>query len=74
VHRSLGEQHQDGRTDVTSAAAPSVTAATSTATTRPETGTEATWTKSETGAEATWTESASETTSEGTIVAGLGPD
>jgi len=68
VHRSLGEQHQDGRTHVTSTTAPSVTAAASTATTGPETGTEA-------RAEATGTESAPETPAEtrpeGTVVAGV---
>jgi hypothetical protein len=72
VHRSLGEQHQDGRADVTSTTAPTVSAAAATATTGPETRTEATGTEA-TGTEAT-SESAAETRSEGTVVAGLGPD
>jgi len=47
VHRSLGQQHQDGGTNVTTAAAPAVAAASSTASARAEAGTEAA------GAEAT---------------------
>src|SRR6202034_1903189 len=41
VHRSLGEQHQDGSTNVSTAAAPAVTAASSTASGRAEAGAEA---------------------------------
>jgi hypothetical protein len=70
VHRSLGEQHQDGRTDVTSTTSPSVTAA---AAAGAETGTEATWPETEARAKTTGTESASEATAEGTVMAGLGP-
>jgi hypothetical protein len=58
VHRSLGEQHQDGGTNVTTAAAPAVAAASSAASGRAESGTEAT------GAEATGTEAASEPSAE----------
>src|ERR1700722_9186289 len=58
VHRSLGEQHQDGGTNVTTAAAPAVAAASSTASGRAEAGTEAA------GAEAAGTEAASETAAE----------
>jgi len=69
VHRSLGEQHQDGGTNVTTAAAPAVAAASSTASGRAEAGPEAT------GAEATGTEAASETSAEAgperTVMAGV---
>src|ERR1700722_5179274 len=53
VHRSLGEQHQDGGTNVSTAAAPAVAAASSTASGRAEA-----W------AEATGTEAASESSAE----------
>jgi hypothetical protein len=58
VHRSLGEQHQDGGTNVTTAAAPAVAGASSTASGWAEAGTEAA------GVEATGTEAASETSAE----------
>src|SRR5271167_2358835 len=54
VHRSLGEQDQDGRTDVTAPAAPAGAAASSAASGRAEAA----------GAEATGTEAASETSAE----------
>jgi hypothetical protein len=54
VHRSLGEQHQDGGTDVTAAAAPAVATTSSTASGRAEAA----------GAEATGTEAASEPSAE----------
>jgi hypothetical protein len=69
VHRSLREQDQDGGTNVTTAAAPAVAAASSTASGRAEAGTEAA------GAEATGTEAASETSAEAgperTVTAGV---
>jgi hypothetical protein len=54
VHRPLGEQHQDGGANVTTAAAPAVAAASSAASGRAEAGTEATGTEaaSEPSAEA----------------------
>jgi hypothetical protein len=58
VHRSLGEQHQDGGANVTTAAAPAGAAASSTASAGAEAGTEAA------GAEATGTEAASEPSAE----------
>jgi hypothetical protein len=64
VHRSLGEQHQDGGTNVTTAAAPAVAAASSTASGRAEAGTEPT------GAEAA-SETSAEAGSERTVVAGV---
>jgi hypothetical protein len=58
VHRPLGEQHQDGGANVTTAAAPAMAAASSAASGRAEAGAEAT------GAEATGTEAASEPSAE----------
>jgi hypothetical protein len=54
VHRSLGEQHQDGGTDVTAAPAAAVATTSSTASGGAEAGTEATGTEaaSEPSAEA----------------------
>jgi hypothetical protein len=54
VHRPLGEQHQDGGANVTTAAAPAMAAASSAASGRAEA----------TGAEATGTEAASEPSAE----------
>jgi hypothetical protein len=58
VHRSLGEQHQDGGANVTTATAPAGAAASSTASARAEAGTEAA------RAEATGTEAATEPSAE----------
>jgi hypothetical protein len=57
VHRSLGEQHQDGRTDIAATTAPVVPAAASTALARPETGPKA-------GSEAAGTEAPTEASAE----------
>jgi hypothetical protein len=58
VHRSLGQQHQDGGANVTTAAAPAGAAASATASGRAEAGTETA------GAEATGTEAAAEPSAE----------
>jgi hypothetical protein len=64
VHRSLGQQHQDGGANVTTAAAPAGAAASSTASGRAEAGTEAA------GAEAA-TEPSAETGPEWPVVTGV---
>jgi hypothetical protein len=62
VHRSLGEQHQDGGTDITSTTAPAVATASPAACAGPEAGTEAAGAKA--WAEATGSESAAAASAE----------
>ena len=73
VHRSLGEQHQDGGTDITSTTAPALATAASAASARPEGTGAKSWAEART--EATGSESAAaapaETGSERSVMPGV---